>query len=45
MKFHENPFSWILLLSADGRTDVRTDLTKLTVAFSNFAKATYYNVC
>jgi len=27
------------LIDADGQTDRRTDMTKLTVAFSNFANA------
>jgi len=37
-KFHENPSSgsWVVPC---GRTDRRTDMTKLIVAFRNFAKA------
>jgi len=37
-KFHENPSSGSRVV-ARGRTDGRTDMTNLTVAFSNFANA------
>jgi hypothetical protein len=36
-KFHENASSW--KPSCSMRTDKRTDMTKLIVAFRNFAKA------
>ena len=39
IKFHENPLVRTELFYADGRTDRRTDMTKLIVAFRNFAKA------
>jgi len=35
IKFHENPSSWSLAFQAGGRTDI----TKLIVAFRNFANA------
>jgi hypothetical protein len=38
IKFHENPSSKSRVVSR-GRKDGRTDMTKLTVAFGNFAKA------
>jgi hypothetical protein len=38
-KFRENPLVGAELLHAGGRTDGRTDMTKLIVAFRNFAKA------
>ena len=42
MKFHENPYSWVRIITC-GRTDIRTDeqteMTKLIVAFRNFANA------
>jgi hypothetical protein len=47
MKFHENPFRWSRVVQCgrtDGRTDRQTDLTKLTISFSNFAKAPNNNV-
>jgi len=37
MKFHENPYSGSRVLY--GRTDGRTDMFKLTVAFRNFVNA------
>jgi len=33
------------LLHTDGRTDRRTDMTKLTVAFRNFANAPNIELC
>ena len=38
IKFHENPFSRSRDFTC-GRIDRRTDMTKLIVAFRNFAKA------
>jgi hypothetical protein len=38
IKFHENTFSRSRVVTR-GRTDGRTDMTKLTVAFRNFVKA------
>ena len=38
MKFHENPFDGSRVVPC-GRMDGRTDITKLIVAFRNFAKA------
>jgi hypothetical protein len=38
IKFHENPFSGSTVVIY-GRVDGRTDMTKLTVAFRNFAIA------
>ena len=38
IKFHENPFSGIRVVPC-GQTDGRTEMTKLIVAFRNFAKA------
>jgi len=38
IKFHETPFSGSRVVPC-GRTDIRTDLTKLIVAFRNFANA------
>ena len=42
IKFHENSASGELRCSmrTDGRTDRQTDMTKLIVAFRNFANAT-----
>jgi predicted ferric reductase len=37
MKFHENPSSGSQVVRC-GQTDGRTDMTKLAVAFRNFAK-------
>jgi hypothetical protein len=42
MKFHENPSGESRVVPcgrADRQTDRQTDMTKLTVAFRNFAKA------
>ena len=39
IKFHENPTSGSRVFNADGKTDGRTDMTKLIVAFRNFANA------
>jgi hypothetical protein len=38
IKFHENPSHWSRVVPF-GRMDGRTDITKLTVAFRNFANA------
>ena len=38
IRFHQNPSSGRRVVSC-GRTDVQTDLTKLRVAFRNFANA------
>jgi hypothetical protein len=38
IKFHENPFSGSRVVPCE-RTDRRTDMTKLTVAFRNFVNA------
>jgi hypothetical protein len=37
MKFHKNPSSWWRVVSC-GQTDRRTDMTKLTVAFSQILR-------
>jgi len=39
IKFHENPPVRAELFHADRRTDRRTQMTKLTVTFRNFANA------
>jgi len=39
IKFHENPSSKVELYHADGRTEGQTDVTRLLVAFRNFASA------
>ena len=39
IKFHENPYIGTALFYTDGKTDALTDMTKLTVAFCNFANA------
>ena len=39
IKFHGKPYRGSELLHADGRTDVETDMSKLIVAFRNFANA------
>ena len=40
IKFHENPSSRVAKCGrTDGQTDRQTDMTKLIVAFRNFAKA------
>jgi len=44
MKFHDNPSS-VSGFVARGLTDRRTDMTKLIVAFRNFAKAPKMLVC
>ena len=46
MKFHENPSSGsgVVPMRTDGRTDGWTDMTKLTVAFLNFASAPKNNM-
>jgi hypothetical protein len=38
IKFHENPFSGSRVVPC-GRTDGKTDMTKLIVTFCNFASA------
>jgi len=47
IKFHENPSRGPELFTADWRPDGRTYMTKLTVAFLNFAKApiNYFTLC
>jgi hypothetical protein len=39
LKTLENKISWTWLFHAGGRTDEQTDMTKLIVAFRNFANA------
>jgi len=39
IKFHEKPSSEAEFFHADGWTDRRTDMTKLTVSFRTFANA------
>jgi hypothetical protein len=39
IKFHENPSSGSRVFHVDGRTDGQTNMTKLIVAFRNFANA------
>jgi len=39
IKFHENPSSGSPVVPYGQRTDGRTDMTKLIVAFQNFANA------
>jgi hypothetical protein len=39
IKFHENPYLGTVLFYSDGQTDARTDITKVIVAFRNFANA------
>jgi hypothetical protein len=38
IKFHQSPSSWSRVVPC-GRTDGHTDMTKLTIAFRNFANA------
>jgi hypothetical protein len=47
INFYENPPSGPKLFHADGRTDGRTNVTKLIVAFRNFANApkTVHSIC
>jgi len=46
MKLYENPCSERAeFFHADGRTDGQTDVTKLTVAFRNFANAPKIYMC
>ena len=39
IKFHEKPSSEAEFFHADGQTDRRADMTKLTISFRTFVKA------